>query len=85
MIKIFRKILMTATKLRYKFLKEKLEKSINLYNKQGKFCVSLLQKWKRGYFSQLYQRLLNDKKTFYKFISLLFTKRDFLIELKERI
>ena len=76
---------MTATKLRYKFLKEKLEKSINLYNKQGKFCVSLLQKWKIGYFSQLYQRLLNDKKTFYKFISLLLTKRDFHMELKERI
>ena len=41
---------MTGTKLRYKFLKQKLEKSIKLYNKQGKLCVGLLQKLKRGHF-----------------------------------
>ena len=49
MNKTLRKVILTRTRLRNKFLEEKTEKPKNVYNKQRNFSVSLLHESKRVY------------------------------------
>ena len=56
-----------------KFLKNKTEKSKELYNKQQNLCVTLLCKAKRNYFSGLDNRVLKDNRKFWKTVNPLFS------------
>ena len=58
MTKSLRKAIMLRSKFRNKFLKEKIEESKSLYNKQRNICVSLLRKTKINYYAQLDNKLL---------------------------
>ena len=66
MNKALSKEIMTATRLRNKFLKDRSEENKKKYSKQRNYCVSLLRKSKLNYFGNLNEKNINDNKTFWK-------------------
>ena len=68
MNKALSKEIMTRTRLRNKFLKDRSEENKKKYSKQRNYCVSLLRKSKSNYFGNLNEKNINDNKTFWKTI-----------------
>ena len=68
MNKALPKEIMTRTRLRSKFLKDRSEENKKKYSKQRNYCVSLLRKSKSNYFGNLNEKDIDDSKTFWKTI-----------------
>ena len=68
---LYKKI-MTRTRLRNKFLKNRSEKNNKKYSKQCNYCVSLLRKSKSDYFGNTNEKNINDNKKFWKNCYVLF-------------
>ena len=60
------KAIMTRTRLRNRFLKNRSNRNRNLFRKQRNLCVSLLRKSKKGYFSNLNEKQITDNKLYWK-------------------
>ena len=60
------KAIMTRTRLRNRFLKNRSNRNRDLFHKQRNFCVSLLRKSKNDYFSKLNDKQITDNKRFQK-------------------
>ena len=68
MNKALSKEIMTRTRRRNKFLKNRSEENKKRYSKQRNYCVSLLRKSKSDYFGNRNEKNINDNKTFWKTI-----------------
>ena len=68
-----RKAIMRRSKLRNDFLKDRNDTSQSAYRKQRNLCVTLLQKAKRQYFSNLDPKLITDNKKFWRSVKELFS------------
>ena len=68
MNKVLSKEIMTRTRLRNKFLKDRIEETKKKCSKQRNYCVSLLRKSKLDYFGNLNEKDINENKTFWKTI-----------------
>ena len=66
---------MLRSTIRNKFLKTKTEESKKLYNKQWNRCVTLLHKAKKNNFADLDNRILKDKRKFWKTEDSLFSEK----------
>ena len=75
MTKEVRKAIMTRSKLKNKFLKDKNEQSRNDYQKQCNLCVTLVCRAKQKYFSSLDLSLIADNKKFWKTVKPLFSDK----------
>ena len=64
------KEIMTRTRLRNKFFKDRSEEIKNKYSKQRNYCVSFLRKSKSVYFRNPNKKNIKIKKLFGKLISL---------------
>ena len=62
------KEIMTRSRLRNKYLKNRNEENRAIYVKQRNYCVSLLRKSKKTYYENLDERNLIDNKLFWKTI-----------------
>ena len=62
------KEIMTRTRLRNNFLKDRSEENKRKYSKQRNYCVSLLRKSKSYHFGNLNEKNISDNKTFWKTI-----------------
>ena len=62
------KAIMLRTKLRNIFLKNRTDGNKNRYTKQKNFCVTLLRKSKREYFSNLNEKNVRDNKKFWRVV-----------------
>ena len=62
------KEIMTRSRLRNKYLRNRNEDNRALYVKQRNYCVSLLRKSKKKYYENLDERNLMDNKLFWKTI-----------------
>ena len=71
---ISRKI-MKRTRMRNKFLRERTEANRMAYNIQRNYCVSLIRKTKRDYYSNLNHKQLTDNKNFWKTVKPFFTDK----------
>ena len=71
---------MLILKFRNKFLKEKIEDSKSLYNKQRNICVSSLRKTKRNCYVQLDNKIVTDNRKFQKAVRPLFSEKAFCRE-----
>ena len=60
--------IMTKSRLRNKYLKNRNEENRAIYVKQRNYCVSLLRKSKKKYYENLDERNLMDNKLFWKTI-----------------
>ena len=58
------KAIMTRTRLRNRFLKNRSNRNRDLFRKQRNLCVSLLRKSKKDYFSNLNEKKITDNKRF---------------------
>ena len=75
--KNFRKAILKRSKLRNKYLRERMNEAKSLYNKQRNFCVSILRKKKRDYFGSLNNEIVTDNRKFWKTISPFFSEKTF--------
>ena len=66
MTKQLSKEIMKRSRLHKNFLRKRTEENKILYNRQGNYCVSLLRKYKRGYYKNLNIRNVTDNKLFWK-------------------
>ena len=66
---------MKRTRMRNKFLRERTETNRRAYNIQRNYCVSLIQKTKRDYYSNLNQEQVTDNKIFWKTVKPFFTDK----------
>ena len=66
--KDFSKEIMTRSRLRNKYIKNRNEENRAIYVKQRNYCVSLLRKSKKKYYENLDERNLMDNKLFWKTI-----------------
>ena len=57
---------MRRTRLRNNFLRNRSDENKRKYSKQRSYCVSLLRKTKKNYDSNLNEKKITDKKTFWK-------------------
>ena len=60
------KQLMKRSRLRNNFLRNRTEEDKIIYNRQRNYCVSLLQKSKKGYYENLNIKNITDNKLFWK-------------------
>ena len=60
------KAIMTRTRLRNRFLKNRSNRNRDLFSKQRNLCVSLLRKSKKDYFSKPNKKQITDSKRFWK-------------------
>ena len=60
--------MMKRTCLRNKFLKDRKQRKQKRYSKQRNYCVSLIRKMKKDYYSTLDINKVTDNKTFWKTI-----------------
>ena len=60
------KEIMHRTRLRNNFLRNRSDENKRKYSKQRNYCVSLLRKTKKNYYSNLNEKKTRDKKTFWK-------------------
>ena len=68
MNKTLSKEIMKRTRLRNKFLKNKNDYNKREFSKQRNYCVSLVRKSKKLYYSNLDEKKVTDNKTFWKTI-----------------
>ena len=66
MNKTLSKAIMNRTRLRNKFLQSRTDENKKLYTIQRNYCVSLLRKTKREYYSNLDVKNVTDNKAFWK-------------------
>ena len=66
---------MKRTRMRNKFLRERTETNRRAYNIQINYCVSLIQKTKRDYYSNLNHEQVTDNKIFWKTVKPFFTDK----------
>ena len=62
------------TRLRNKFIDSKTDAERIAYNKQRNYCVSLIRKEKKAYYSNLNMRDVTDNKTFWRKVKPLFSQ-----------
>ena len=67
---------MKRTRLRNRFLKDMSDSNRVAYNTQRNYCVSLIRKAKKSYYSNLDHKKIVDNKTFWKTIKPFFTDKD---------
>ena len=60
------KVIMTRTRLRNRFLKNRSNRNGNLFRKQRNLCVSLLRRSKKDYFSKPNEKQITDNKRFWE-------------------
>ena len=60
------KEIMHRTRLRNNFLRNRSDENKRKYSKQQNYCVSLLRKTKKNYYSNLNEKKITDNKTFWK-------------------
>ena len=58
--------IMHRTRLRTNFLRNRSDENKRKYSKQWNYCVSLLRKTKKHYYSNLNEKKITDHKTFWK-------------------
>ena len=75
MNKTILKAIMKRTRLRNRFLKDMSGSNRVAYNTQRNYCVSLVRKAKKSYYSNLDHKKIVDNKTFWKSIKLFFTDK----------
>ena len=68
--KTLSKAIMHRTRFRNKYLRNKTVENKRKYTKQRNYCVSLLRKSKREYYSNLDVKNITDNKTFWKTVKL---------------
>ena len=66
---------MRRTSLRNKFIDSKTDADRIAYNKQRNYCVSLIRKEKRAYYSYLNRCDVTDNKTFWRKVKPLFSEK----------
>ena len=69
------KAIMTRSRLRNKFLKNPNEINKTNYNRHRNYCVNLLRKEKKKYYSNIDLKLLTDNKKFWKTVKPLFSEK----------
>ena len=74
MTKTLKKSIMHRSKLKNKFNNKPTEENNTLY-KQRNFCVNLLRKETKKYYSNLNVKIFDDKKAFWKGIKPLFSDK----------
>ena len=67
---------MRRSRLRNKFMDSKTDADRIAYNKEPNYCVSLMQKQKKAYYSNLKTRDVTDSKTFWKKSKTSFWRKD---------
>ena len=85
MTKSLRKETMLHSRLRNKFPNSKSEESKQLYNKQRNLCGTLLHKAKRNYFVELYNRIVNINRRFWKTVNPLISEKALLDWLRHNL
>ena len=75
MNKVLSKAIMQRTKLRNKFLKDPSAENKFSYNKQINWCVLLLRKEKKKYFTNSNEKDITDNKKFWKLLNLFFQRK----------
>ena len=75
MNKALSKAIMQRTKLRNKFLKDPSAENKFSYNKQINWCVLLLRKEKKKYFTNSNEKDITDNKKFWKLLNLFFQRK----------
>ena len=75
MTKELQKAIMTRSRLRNIFLKEKTEASNTRYKKQRNYCVNLLKKAKKDHYSSLDIKTLADNREFWQTVKPLFSDK----------
>ena len=68
MTKALSKAIMQRTRFRNKFLKNPATENRLIYNRQRKFCLSLLRKDKREYFASLNEKDITDNRLFWHIV-----------------
>ena len=84
--KNLRKTIRKRSKLRNKYLRERMNEAKSLYNKQRNLCESILRKNKRDYFGNFSNKIATNNKKCWKTVSPLFSEKAFqreCITLKE--
>ena len=66
---------MRRTRLRNKFIDSKTDSNRITYNKQCNYCISLIRKEKKAYYSNLNIRDVTDNKTFWRKVKPLFSEK----------
>ena len=66
---------MKRTRIRNKFLRERTEANRRAYNIQRNYCVSLMRKTKRYYYSNLNHKQVTDNKIFWKTVKPFFADK----------
>ena len=69
------KTIMVCSRLRNQFLESRSTKDKAAYNKQRSYCLSLVPKTKKDFFSNLHHKKIADRKCFRKYIKLLFPEK----------
>ena len=69
------KAIMTRSRLRNKYLKEKSTDSKIAYDKQRNYCVNLLRRTKKKYFANINISSITDNKKFWKTVKPLFSDK----------
>ena len=75
MTKVFRKSIMLRSRLRNKLNKDKNKRNTRNYKKQRNYCVKLLRKTKKEYFSNINVNDLSDSKKFWKIVKPRFSNK----------
>ena len=75
MSKEFNKAIMTRSRLRNKYLKEKSADSKITYEKQRNYCVNLLRRTKKKYFAYINIISVTDNNKFWKIVKPLFSDK----------
>ena len=75
MSKKLNKAIMTRSRLRNKFLKEKSADSKIAYAKQRNYCINLLRRTKKKYFANINISSITDNKKFWKTVKPLFSDK----------
>ena len=75
MNKTLSKEIMTLTRLRNRFLKNRTEENKRKYTKQRNYCVSLLRKVKNKHYSNLNEKDVTDNKMFWKTVKPFFSDK----------
>ena len=69
------KTIINRTRLRNRFLRTRCIGDKAAYNKQRNYCVSLIRKAKKQYYTNLDHRKVADNKSFWKYIKPLFSDK----------
>ena len=75
MNKHLKKSIMSRSRLRNKFLKEKTEENRKNYKKMRNYCVRLVKKTKKEFYSSLDPKVITDNKKVWKIVKPMFTDK----------